>query len=205
MYVSPVKFRGPVAAQAEPPAPQAIPPGGHAVWANIYWGFGWFLGRFWVHFQKRTSQVFLFSKIRLFASRRSIIGRPIPPASQAKRAPKHSTAPRTRQQRGQHGVDGCLREYCPPRGDKYLASSRAITASPGPPRQSASGGVPCTRAASEERRQRGGGPRSSGSLFPSRRRLKRGVHTGSCRLLACDGRRGHRRGRGVRRAAAAAQ
>jgi hypothetical protein len=39
-------------------------PGNDAVWGNISLGFGRFLGRFCGHFQKQTSQVFLFSKIR---------------------------------------------------------------------------------------------------------------------------------------------
>ena len=39
MHVSLVKFRGPIAPQAEPPAPQTIPPVNDAVWGNISWSF----------------------------------------------------------------------------------------------------------------------------------------------------------------------
>ena len=63
MHVSPVKFRGPVAPQAAPRAPQATTPGKHAGWGDFLC-FGVVLGRFWGHFQKLPSQVFLFSKIR---------------------------------------------------------------------------------------------------------------------------------------------
>jgi len=62
MHVSPVKFRGPVAPQAAPRAPQATTPGKHAGWGDFLC-FGVVLGRFWEHFQKLPSQVFLFSKI----------------------------------------------------------------------------------------------------------------------------------------------
>ena len=61
MHVSPVKFRGPVAPQAAPRAPQATTPGKHADWGDLL-RFGVVLGRFKSIFKSGRARFSYFQK-----------------------------------------------------------------------------------------------------------------------------------------------